>query len=232
EAPIANITSHNDGDIVSGVVELIGQVADANPKNTHFKITRPGYSKSSTFYDGRSEHTFNWNTNDLVDGTYTIQFEVRDLVGNKEMPGVSVKTIEVYVDNTDPTIVILDPDENTAHNGLLEIRIKGVDSESGIGQFVANLKHENGTNLASCVNVNGNGVLELEVVCTINTTIYSTLHGNGNYYIKTNVRDLAGNLSNTLSLNFIIDNAKPNANIVTPENGAILQGDFTVEGTA
>lgn len=97
-APVATITSHQNGDTVSGLVELVGEVTDQNPMNTHFLVTGPnGYSRSNTYRDGRTAHQFAWDTSGLPNGEYKIQFETRDRAGNKT--SVSVTRIHLNVSN-------------------------------------------------------------------------------------------------------------------------------------
>lgn len=103
-APVATITTPGDGDVVSGNVTITGVVADENPMNSYFKVTGPdGVVKTtSKFTDGRTTHTFNWNTTGLEDGVYEIQFETRDEAQNKEAESVTV--VNVVVDNTPITV--------------------------------------------------------------------------------------------------------------------------------
>jgi hypothetical protein len=100
-APVADITSHENGGVVSGTVNLVGEVVDAHPMNTYLQITGPnGYVISSQYRDGRTSHEHSWDTAPLVDGLYTIRFEVKDQAGNKAAPGVSVDKITLEVKNT------------------------------------------------------------------------------------------------------------------------------------
>ncbi len=110
------------------------------------------------------------------------------------------------VDKTKPSIEILEPEEDTYQKGIFHIHIKGADSLSGTGQFVANIRHD-GQHIAPCVNESGEGVTEHTVICTIDTTKFSD--GNGLYSIRANVKDRAGNISNTLTRDFIFDNTAP-----------------------
>ena len=109
-APKATITNPTVS-FVSGKIKVVGQVDDANPKNSHFEINGPnGYKIASTRYDGQTHHELDWDTTKLADGEYVISFETRDKAGNKEgtiaSPGRSVAVIKVVVDNTAPTLKI------------------------------------------------------------------------------------------------------------------------------
>lgn len=109
-APTATITSPADGGSVNGVVAVTGTVADANPMNSYFSIyNASGSVVATSFYgDGRTTHSFNWNTASLPEGQYIIYFEARDKLGNKQgtiaSPGASVKKITVTIDRTAPEV--------------------------------------------------------------------------------------------------------------------------------
>lgn len=127
DAPVASITSHADDTRVNDTVVLVGEVADANPMNTHFLITGPdGYRKTSTFRDGRTEHEFTWDTNGLTDGVYTVQFEVRDKAGNKT--GASVHAITIIVDNTGPAVTLTSPSNGAVLDGITVTQVWTTDA--------------------------------------------------------------------------------------------------------
>ncbi len=121
-APLAEITSHNDGDFVNGLVKLVGEVTDDNPMNSYFRIEGPnGYVKTSLLTNGVLVHELDWDTVGLEDGEYTIYFETRDQANNKDgsraNPGPSVAKITVTVDNTAP-VVTLDSIDDTSDTVL------------------------------------------------------------------------------------------------------------------
>ena len=131
-------------------------------------------------------------------------------------------------DSTRPTIEILSPGANTVHNGTFDIEVKAVDSDSGIGQFVVNLYKTGQSGVVkSCINTNGNGETEYTVICSIDTTKY----GDGEYYIKTNARNIFGVLSTTLDRYYIFDNTKPTGTIITPSDGSYVNGVITISGS-
>jgi hypothetical protein len=135
----------------------------------------------------------------------------------------------VTLDTTKPTIEILTPSPDTTHKGTFDIVVKAEDTLSGIGQFVVNLKDKNGAHIAPCVNEDGGGALSYSVTCTIDTTNYP----DGEYKIKTNVRDRAGNLSQTLSRTFYFDNSSPQikaTKMLVKENGNWEESYLTKSG--
>ncbi|MBD3279445.1 MAG: hypothetical protein GF390_01910 [Candidatus Pacebacteria bacterium] len=83
-APYAEITSHDDGDTVSGVVEIRGTVTDDNPH--HYWLAGPAgfpgvVNESNSFTD---QLLYTWDTTGLAEGEYTLKLEARDAAGNKQ----------------------------------------------------------------------------------------------------------------------------------------------------
>jgi hypothetical protein len=103
-APVATIIAPDDEAEVSGLVTLVGEVTDANPKNSYFRIEGPnGYLADDLFTNGRQLHEYDWDTTEVEDGEYTVYFEARDKAGNKDgtrsNPSDSVDVIKVVVNN-------------------------------------------------------------------------------------------------------------------------------------
>jgi|GEM_PF-5143202 len=124
--PVAEITSPREG-TVSGMVSIEGTVTDANPMNTHFRISGPdGYNKTDTKRDGRASHKIDWDTSGLDDGEYTIYFATRDKAGNKDgspnnLSGQSVDQVVVTVDSTKPSLTVTNPDGSTIQSGTVSV---------------------------------------------------------------------------------------------------------------
>ncbi len=106
KAPVVAITGPTDGDTVRGTVVVSGTVTDNNPDHYYFVakdshgsvVAGPGTVNQANVAD------WNWNTNTVADGIYTIDLEARDAAGNKD--ATSTKIISVTVDNTAPTLAI------------------------------------------------------------------------------------------------------------------------------
>lgn len=112
-APNVQITNPANGTIRApgGTITVRGTVDDAHPMNSFFRITGPGgYEKTSLFTDGRTTHEYAWDTAGLADGTYTIQFEARDSLSNKD--GGSVTSISIVIDGTAPALSNLSAVQN------------------------------------------------------------------------------------------------------------------------
>lgn len=109
-APLADITSHGNGDTLSGIINLIGEVTDDNPMNSYFRIEKAdgAFVTDSLFTNGRTTHELSWDTTTVSDGDYKVFFETRDKAGNKDgsrpAPDDSVAVITITVDNTAPLL--------------------------------------------------------------------------------------------------------------------------------
>ncbi len=114
-SPVATITSHNDGDIVHGTIDITGVVTDEYLSHYWFVVVNQSGTQvagpdkvDST--DNPMIRTFSWNTNNVDDGVYTIKLEARDKAGNKspnqapvlsdpESPTDSIDWVQVTVNN-------------------------------------------------------------------------------------------------------------------------------------
>jgi hypothetical protein len=112
------------------------------------------------------------------------------------------------------------------NNQDFSIDVEATDGESGLKRVVINLYDTNGF-LAPCVNAAGEGANSKFVSCDIDVSEL----GDGEFYIKTNARDEADNLSQTKQQVFKIDITDPIVDIDNPENGMIVPGTFDIEGT-
>ncbi len=120
-APEVEVTNLDDGDFVSGKVDIRGTVTDAHPhhywlvvqdKHGH-KVAGPGVVNETDSFTDKS--LYKWDTTKVPDGEYVIKLEARDALGNKdpdqapissdpEKSGDSVDWVDVTVDNTAPVI--------------------------------------------------------------------------------------------------------------------------------
>ena len=106
DAPDVSVSSPVTG-FVSGTVDVIGTVTDANPHHYWFVIQNssnstvagPGTVNSTSSFTDQT--LLSWDTTSVPDGVYTIKLEARDSANNKDTG--SVAWVEVTVDNTEPT---------------------------------------------------------------------------------------------------------------------------------
>ncbi|MEW6744024.1 MAG: Ig-like domain-containing protein [Planctomycetota bacterium] len=88
-APSRQILSPTDGDIVSGIIMIITEAADANLESIEILVDGVSIRTSSS-----SPFSLPFDTTQDLDGTITIQALVRDLAGN-----VDSCSVTVFVDN-------------------------------------------------------------------------------------------------------------------------------------
>jgi len=117
--PAVGINMPEEGDSVSGTVDIKGTIIDANPQHywlvvedeTGSQVAGPGVVSESDSIES-PETLMSWDTTAVDDGEYTIKLEARDGAGNKcpnESPvssdpdeeGDSVYWITVDVDNSE-----------------------------------------------------------------------------------------------------------------------------------
>lgn len=123
-------------------------------------------------------------------------------------------------------VVTVTSDIKEYNNQDFSIDVEATDAESGLKKVVINLYDQNGF-LAPCVNAAGEGAATKSVSCDIDVDEL----GDGDFYIKTNARDEADNMSRTVTQEFKIDISDPTVDIDNPENGMILPGNFDISGT-
>lgn len=123
-------------------------------------------------------------------------------------------------------VVTVTSDIKEYNNQDFSIDVEATDAETGLKKVVINLYDQNGF-LAPCVNTAGEGAATKSVSCDIDVDEL----GDGEFYIKTNARDEADNMSRTVTQGFKIDISDPTVDIDNPENGMILPGNFDISGT-
>lgn len=227
-APDVAIANPTQGAAVRNTVNIRGTVTDANPKASYLRITGPsGYVVTSYFADGRTTHEYAWSTTGLADGSYTLRFEARDAAGNKDAG--SIQDINVQVDNTKGTTVVSSPSENAIVNSDFTVNATSSDDGSGIARGVANLYRANGTLLKSCYNqAVSPAVATRDFSCNVDIDSLQE----GAYYLRVNASDRAGNVTNTVTRNFIVDKTAPALDVTAPEADSehTTGQDITVTG--
>lgn len=104
--PTVQITSPAAPGYVKGMITMSGTVTDSHPDHYYYVV------KDSTgkvvagpgTVNQKQVQNWQWDTTKLPDGTYTIDLEARDALGNKGPQ--STQTLKVMVDNTIPTAAI------------------------------------------------------------------------------------------------------------------------------
>ncbi|MBN1332083.1 hypothetical protein JW978_04375 [Candidatus Dojkabacteria bacterium] len=99
-APVVDLTSHNNGDVINGVVNVEGTVTDDNNHHYWFVIQNSsGQTVAGPGVVNDTDPSINvsliWDTTLVPNGTYTIKLEARDKAGNKDAGSVEWVSVEV-----------------------------------------------------------------------------------------------------------------------------------------
>lgn len=117
--PIVTTNVTNGSTLRSSVDVQLSTAGEANPSIANIRLLDEGGSLVSGqgYYTQSASNENSWifNTKDVVDGKYRLQFSARDMVGN------SAETIyrDITVDNTAPKVEIVDYDDDMEGEALL-----------------------------------------------------------------------------------------------------------------
>ncbi len=189
-------------------IELRASDDETNVMFVQFEIDGELAEETSTNVYG--VYTHQWDTTAVDDGDYPLKLTVVDGAENT----VS-QEFTVGVDNTRPYINMGGVGKDEPVSGTREITFTSSDNR-GIDTVTLLVDDEE-------VEVrDGEGATELDDSFFLDTTLYPD---GDNYFVKTIVRDFAGN--EHLSGNFItIDNTDPEIRSHSPRDGAKVKGDL------
>ena len=154
------------------------------------------------------------------DGEYQIKVSTRDKAGNN-----TSTTAQFTVDNTNPTISIdiQEGDVNPTSYTLKASDKNGIESVTAI---LRKTRAANGPEVATECPKTMTSNFDRE--CTLPSDLED-----GEYNIRYNARDKAGNLVPSKQVNFVIDNTRPRVTVVTPgDNKDLVNGQLDITGTA
>lgn len=219
EAPQFTTVSETGGDAIpnGGLTNSYGvninwtAVSDATSYEYRYWNDIPGnaYNAPNYYIASNLTNTTLYGEFNQGDGIHHFQVRAKDEAGNFSSWSTQ---FDVIYDGTKGTTVVLSPIDTGIYssNSPFDITIRSTDLESGLVKAVANLYGSTGL-IRSCVNETiSPAKAQHDFVCTINP---SSL-GGGDFYIKTNGHDAAGNVTNTVTWNFRIDFTAPSADIV------------------
>jgi parallel beta-helix repeat protein len=214
-APTADITSHEDDDLVHGTITVSGIIEDLNLYRYWFVITDSSGNNVAglgTVYssDQLVNTSFDWNTENVSDGIYTIKLEARDLADNKNSS--SIEWVTVIVDNTSPTVPVLEyPIDGVYINDNTPL-MQWADSTDDTGvagyyyRVYYNCTDTNDPSTCSTVYPDSTGLWRTSSEYQAGTT------NDGTYYWQVKAVDVLGNESNWSNLEkVIIDTQEPNS---------------------
>lgn len=116
-APIAELTSHKDGDSVSGVVNLVAQ---ANDDEGGAGVSKVEFYANDSLVGTATEapYTAEWDASNLADGNYTLKVKAFDQTGNTSTHTVNVRVQNGTPDNDAPSVPGNVRAEAPAHNSV------------------------------------------------------------------------------------------------------------------
>lgn len=194
--PTAYITAPSDGNYLKGVVHIIFGGDDLWFNFMQLSIN----DVSEAIFFSKGNHTYLWDTTAYSDGAYIIIVEVWDNASN-----TAIYQITVIVDNTNPSIQIVQP--ATYVKNIYNVVVYAYDVNlKNVSLYVNDLMIDGWTSTGIHISV-------------WNTTTSS----DGVSTVKAKVFDKAGN-NREQSIKVVVDNTPPTAEITSPTNGAYMSG--------
>ena len=204
--PTVTITSPSDGDYVNTsdvYVEWIGNETISGIDHYEVRCQNSTWDSGWINVGTVTHYTFP----NLADGQYTIYVKAIDLAGN-----VGVDSIEITVDTVAPSVMITDPANNSVVGG----------SSVSIDVTSSDL-HPNKTWLT----INGNIVQTWDGDGGFSYIWNTTGYGDGVYEVIAYANDTVGNVGSYRIL-VTVDNTGPDVHIVSPVDGAYVNGVVTI----
>jgi len=152
--------------------------------------------------------TYSWNTSTCEDGLCSIKLIVYDKTGS-----LNFASINVIVDNTAPTIVLISHENDVIVAGNVTVDFYTLDS-----------------NLLNVIYAINEGT-SVDITRKTSFIVDTTKLDDGDNEIRITAIDKSGN-SAFRTLNIVIDNNKPSVSITNPTEGTTLTGTITIEFAA
>jgi hypothetical protein len=216
-APTVTINHPNEGDIVSGEIEIRGTANDEDGfiQIVELQIGAGDWKEAQ----GTTNWKLDWDTATYPNGEYIIKVRTRDDLGLYSQE----KTIEITVDNggnNPPTIEIESHSGGEIVDGTVEIKGSASDQDGNVD--LVEIKIDDG----NWITVTGT----ISWKYSWDTTLYS----NGEHEIYVRSKDDIGDYSHIKSITIIIDNGgnvPPIVDIISPTGGTV-SGIVTITGRA
>jgi len=176
-APVVSITSPANSAKVSDTVTINAAASD-NVEVTRLELYVNGVLKDS---QAAAACSFNWNTKDVGNGSYTIKAKAYDAAGNVKSTSISVKVLN---DTIAPTVSIASPSKNARVRGTVSVKTRAKDN-FGVAK----------------VEFYVNGLLKASETTSTPKFSWNTKDTlNGSYTIMAKAYDAAGNVRSTSRL--------------------------------
>ncbi|MFC1714214.1 two-component regulator propeller domain-containing protein [Candidatus Poribacteria bacterium] len=227
--PRGIISYPQGGQVVRGVVQIMGTADDTNLTVYHIQIGQGQEPiEWETLIEGSTlkvdDILLNWDTLSHEDGEYSIKLTVEDPINDP----AQVIT-HVVIDNTPPTAEITDPEENEFVKG--DLRIIGTAQDQTFSSCL--VEYGPGPNPQ---NSYWKGIQGIAVKPVVNGLLRSWNTNadevvDGVYSLRLTVEDKAGNISEARRI-ITVDNHPADAEITVPLEKAFVSGVIAITGTA
>jgi catechol 2,3-dioxygenase-like lactoylglutathione lyase family enzyme len=211
-APTLSVSSPMDNAMVAGNVDIMSMAEDPFLMGHMYKI------------DGNSWVDINttWDTTAYLDGAHMIHVMAADELGHKTM-----LTLNVVVDNTGPTVDIINPLSMEFVMGVYTFRVAATDMV-GVDMVEISLGITGGTTM-----VMENQAIPLNSATGhYEYTLDTVSIDDGDYTFSAMSYDMYGQTMAADPVNFMIDNNAPNLVINSPLSGDLVdEGDITFDVT-
>ncbi|MBI2142930.1 hypothetical protein HYU20_01130 [Candidatus Woesearchaeota archaeon] len=180
-------------------------------------------SNAQFLTNGTWQYTINLTALNFSDGNYTIEINATDSAGRQN---TSVNATDLVFDSTPPqNITLITAATNSFHRVNFTVNINATEQASGLKNVTVRL--ENGTHNSPWVGVQQafpsalSSITAAGVTARFNATAFNITHiglaqenislnaTNGNFTLRLNVTDTAGNQNTSITINFTIDTVVP-----------------------
>lgn len=160
------------------------------------------------------------NTSSLAEGVYTLMARAQDRKGIYALDA----TRTITVDKTKPVVNLVTPTSTIFSSTGTIMSVQATDNFA-VNKVVANIYKEDGTLYKSTQSTAPAGANDYTHSVNLGTVMNGALLPEGKYYVKYNATDLAGNLAQTKTFNFTVDNTAPT---VTVKSAPDTAGNFAL----
>ncbi len=217
-APTLQVLDPQDGTVHAGSLSVSILASDANGISS---VNPPTLQ-----VDGGPALPFQWvagdtftvifNTADYADGQHTLLMTVQDSAGR-----VTQASRTVTFDNTAPTVAVLAPNDNVYVSDTLWVRVQASDA-SGVDRVdltFGGVLSSLGTRQATLDPATGLYVFPVD----------TRAFADGAASVQATAYDPGGLSTQTAVVNFFVDNAAPNVQVLSPADSAVVSGDVTLQ---
>ncbi len=239
-SPAAQTTNYSTSVLVNiSIDDTVGPVRNASFKwvnETHNSTNFGLYFLQGSNVGNNTHGTWNatLDITSLADGNYTLEFNVTDTAGNRN---ASVFVSNVVFDSSRPTnFTFFSSDGNAFRNGNFTTSMNVTETTSGLRNVSFRLENStlNFSWIEANATVNALGIRQFFSPARFNLTHWDNIPlnaTNGNFSVRVNVTDTAGNQNTSVTVNFTVDTVVPTITLQFPAQMRNQTANFTVNAT-